>query len=121
MKILLPSYLSGLLFLSLNIYADSDPFNPSFPTPPPDYEILNVGKVVADASVNFNSSNLLIGQTNGYIVTDPDGNTFVVDNIDKPTYAFYGNYIETNDNLTVFDPPEINTQVYVEEINFNTF
>lgn len=120
MKIILLMF--TLFFLSPVLYsATLDGLNEGYPTIPPDFEVLIPGKQVAKASVNFDSSTPIIGETNGYTVTDPFGNTFVVDNIDNPTYAFYGTYVEPSDNLTVFDTPKVNSQVYVEEINFGNF
>lgn len=120
------THLKIVLFICLFLFHSSamavDPLKPKFPSVPPAYETLSIGKQLAEARVNFSATNgVSVEETNGYTVTDPFGNTFVVDNIDDPTYAFYGNYVETSDNLTVFDTPEINSTVYVEEINFGNF
>lgn len=95
-----------------------DQLSPSYPSIPSDYNVLAAGKMVAQAQVDFPA--YYVDRTNGFRVTAPDGREFVVDNVEDPKCAFYGTYINTDDNGLVSPGAgvTINSSVYVGEINF---
>jgi hypothetical protein len=96
----------------------NDPSKPSYPTVPPDYQELHASTMVADAKVDFPA--YYVDHTNGYRVTAPDGNEFVVDDIAQPKCAFYATYVNTGDDgyLGLSGGTEVVSNVYVGEVNF---
>lgn len=109
---------AGILFSTSVLFA-SDPLVPSYPEVPPAYEKLHASKLIADAHVDFPS--YLVRTTNGYRVTTPEGNEFVVDNIVQPKCAFYGTYISSNDDGYLSlggGNTGVVSNVYVDEVNF---
>lgn len=91
---------------------------PSFPNIPSDYETLDPGVLIAESQVNFPA--YYVGYTTGYRVTAPDGTEFIVNDIDKPTCAFYGTYVNTDGSMDgdLGESLEINSNVYINEVNF---
>lgn len=93
-----------------------DPLFPSYPSVPPAYENLNPSSMVNKARVTFEP--VVIERTDGFTVTDPDGNTFVVDNIEQPRCAFYASYVDTGDDPFGAADMQVISNVYVQEVNF---
>ena len=93
--------------------------SPSYPSIPPDYTVLQPGRMVAEAKVDFPA--YYVDRTNGFRVTAPDGRQFVVDNVEKPKCAFYGTYINSEENAPSSPGAgmTINSSVYVGEVNFD--
>jgi hypothetical protein len=104
---------SGLSPLSAN-----DHLHPTYPSIPPDYEVLYPHSLVSSARVDFPA--YYIDHTNGYRVTTPSGTEFVVNSITQPKCAFYANYVSTDDSgyLGVNNKVAVNNQVYIGEVNF---
>jgi hypothetical protein len=113
-------YFSMLLCSQQSVAAGiSNTLEPSYPSIPASYTELQPGEMISDARVDFGFENTEVGKTDGFRVTDPNGNTFVVDNIEEPQCAVYVTYIENEDG---FNPAigkiELINNVYIEEINF---
>jgi hypothetical protein len=100
------------------VMAIDDPLYPTYPNIPAEYETLDAGALLHESMVNFGFEPV-VENTDGYKVTSPDGNTFYVDNVDKPSCAFYATYVSNNEE----DPGtigglEVFSNVYIEEVNF---
>ena len=102
-----------------NTMAIDDPLYPTYPNIPAEYESLDAGTLLHESMVNFGFEPI-VENTDGYKVTSPDGNTFYVDNIDKPSCAFYGTYVSNSegDNPIPAGGLEVFSNVYIEEVNF---
>jgi len=111
-----------LLILTLpEQYAVGQIITPTYPQIPPSYERLNPSGMINDARVTFGFGFKPIETTNGFTVTDPNGNTFVVDDIEEPKCVLYLSYVQIDDEPGASLPigVEINSSVYVEEVNFD--
>lgn len=107
-----------LLIFPLYINAVEAPLYPSYPSAPPSYSDLNANTLISEARVDFGFGTQ-VEKSDGYQVISPDGDTFYVDNIEKPKCAFYATYVEggaegQGASLEVF------SNVYVEEVNFES-
>lgn len=115
------SLLTAAMVICVPAVKADDLLRPSFPTVPPAYEELHAGSMVADAKVNFPA--YYIDWTNGYKVTAPSGNQFIVDNIVQPKCAFYATYVNNDENgylgLSGGNNTAINSKVYIGEVNFD--
>lgn len=107
--------------LDSGVWTATMPKAPKIPT----FEQVQVGREIADSrheylgyiplrTENFGNAN------SGYQVIGPNGETFVVDNIEEPKCALYATYIETGDSELNASPPIIDytSNVYIEEVNF---
>lgn len=83
---------------------------------PPSYEVLSPSKQIGDARVDFDAVD--INLVNGYHVTDSYGNSFYVDDIEKPDCAFYATYVEPGDGFGGGDI-QVDSSVYIEELNLD--
>ncbi|MCK5813594.1 MAG: hypothetical protein KAH03_05020 [Cocleimonas sp.] len=118
-KVFKKGVIYAFLLLNTTTAIAGDPFKPSYPSVPSDYQELQVQRLIADAAVNFPA--YYIDQTNGYKVIAPNGTEFVVDNVVEPKCAFYGTYIAPNKDgfLSVSSAPQITSNVYIGEVNFD--
>jgi hypothetical protein len=111
-----------LILLILTRQAVGQILTPTYPQIPPSYKDISSSGMINDARVNFGQGFREIETMyDGYTVTDPYGNTFVTDDIEEPECTLYLNYVQ-NDNEPGNSLPigvEINSNVYVEEVNFD--
>lgn len=91
------------------------PLYPASPSIPGAYEVLSPQSMISDARVDFDS--VIIDYTNGYTVISPDGDIFVVDDIEDPKCALYTSYVVSDDS-GFFVVPEIISNVHIGEVNF---
>ena len=59
-----------------------------------------------------------VNRTNGYQVISPEGETFYVNDIKKPTCVFYGTYVTVENDNQIVMGVEVVSNVYVDQINF---
>lgn len=107
-------------FMSGIVSANSDdPVHPTYPRIPSSYEVLNPARLIMLSQVNFPA--YLVGKTNGYKVTTPEGNELIVDNIVQPKCAFYASYVTTDDSgfLSLGASTTVISNVYIGEVNFD--
>lgn len=105
--------------ITTELYADVfEGHSVYFPEIPASYKTLNAGEMISEAKVDFSGQSTTINSTDGYTVTTPDGQSFLVDDIEKPKCAFYGTYIDAGDNPNTALGFEVVSNVYVEEVNF---
>lgn len=93
----------------------ASPLYPASPSIPGGYEILTAQSMISDARVDFDA--VTIDYTDGYTVISPDGDTFIVDDIDDPKCALYTSYV-VDDDSGFFVAPEVISNVYIGEVNF---
>jgi hypothetical protein len=106
------------LIVPLHVGAVDAQLYPTYPSTPPSYSNISASTLMSDARVDFGFSTQ-VEKSNGYQVISPDGDTFYVDNIEKPKCAFYATYIESNgDAIGQGASLEVFSNVYVEEVNF---
>jgi len=83
----------------------------------------NNTKLLAEAGENLNflsTSNLIVGNTRGYQVIGPNGETFYVDDIAQPKCAIVAQQIESSGNdLATNQSTTVVSNVYIEQVNFN--
>jgi len=83
----------------------------------------NNTKLLAEAGENLNflsTSNLIVGNTQGYQVIGPNGKVFFVDNIERPKCAIVAQQVETSGNdLAGSQTTNVVSNVYIEQVNFN--
>lgn len=92
------------------IYAD----NLMFPEIPYSEDSDTAANMISDARVEDFEP-----KTDGYKVTDPDGQTYYVDDISDPTYAFYGTYIDFDDNILIAPDVIVNSEINIERLCFD--
>lgn len=107
-----------LLIIPLHVNAVDSQLYPTYPSAPPSYSNINANTLISEARVDFGFSTQ-VEKSNGYQVISPDGDTFYVDNIEKPKCAFYATYIES-DGEGQGASLEVFSNVYVEEVNFES-
>ena len=95
----------------------ADTLAPSGAEIPPAYETLTAFGMISDARVDFDA--VTIEQTDGFTVTAPDGSTFIVDNVEKPNCVFIATYVDNSNPDNPIDVSEINSNVNVQEVNFD--
>ncbi len=110
-------FLSSVILVSaIEAQAQGDQLRPSYPSVPSSYENLNPGKLVAAAQVDFKP--YYVDWTDGYRVQAPNGDEFIVDDIEQPKCAFYATYVDTDDGMGMPSGTEVVSNVYIGEVNF---
>ncbi|QTR50525.1 hypothetical protein [Candidatus Thiothrix anitrata] len=107
-------FLVGLLLaISSPLLLADNQLWPSFPSIPPSYQVLRPQTMVKNAKVNFPA--YVVEQTNGYRVTAPDGNELIVDSITQPKCAFYGTYVNTDEDgyLGMGEIPHLSSAMFI--------
>ncbi|MCJ8339911.1 MAG: hypothetical protein MJK10_15700 [Pseudomonadales bacterium] len=83
---------------------------PKIPLPDKSYSARNM---ISQAKVTRSET-----KTDGYKVTGPDGKEFFVDDIDHPTKAFYGVYIDFDNDDILQSQIDIEINIDIDSINF---
>jgi hypothetical protein len=98
---------------------------PSVPSPPGFGEV-NENSEISDSQHDYfgyiptHAPGFSKSQKEGYQVIGPDGESFMVDDIEQPTCAVYATYVVKSDDYVEVNPldNEVVSNVYIEEVNF---
>ena len=104
---------SIILLLSLTAPLTWGDGNSTFPKIPLSDKSYSARNMIYEAKVIRSDT-----KTDGYKVTDPDGNEFFVDDIKNPTKAFYGVYIDFGNDDILRSQIDIEINIDIDSINF---
>lgn len=85
-----------------------------FPAVPSPEDIPSAKDMIKDAQVEKKETD-----TDGFKVTDPDGNVFYVDDIDDPKNVVYGIYIDVDTGSSLGSNLEVYSDIEIGEICFD--
>lgn len=118
-KILLPIIALASCAFSLSIsYSAHAAIKTSggFPQVPHAGIPLRVNDLIKDARVETLETDVV----GGYKVTDPNGNTFFVDNIENPKCALYTNVVTVNEGAFINPDLQIQQNVNIDRVDFSS-
>ena len=102
-----------ILFISLAAPFAWGEGNLTFPKIPLSDKSYSARNMISQAKVQRSDT-----KTDGYKVTGPDGNEFFVDDINNPTKAFYGVYIDFANDDILKSQIDIEINIDIDSINF---